>query len=807
MRNSVKHLFLRLFAGAIIASTAAPAAQITDMVTYNASPLVIRIHEGKHSKWLQVRKLTRVRTGQLIKLDELPQKGSVEIHGVRIRYTPAKGAQGRDYFSLLICDSLQSCVQRDVVAIIDTHDEPPKSAFLEYYLKENEGSRWEMPFLDDEMPTPTRVELLRAPEHLSVENNGRAFRVINHPGWSGITGFDYRVCDYLEHCIDSTAHVTILPNAVLPGAVIARSDNHAKLADGHYPLTTEPLTDLQTGRPITSPRGISVYAHFESLKNHTLNVNGMTLRPGAEIILPNYDIEKEGGRVSIPAKWEHPDKVPNGYIGEITVRLANFDVPNQVFPVFAGEIARKVSMEEVPREFPVAVFRHVYLGMATQLFANDSYDGQLAWTAYLLKAPSIKQTGEGHMFSFSGDSLGDWVVDLKATTPKEKLLWRRVIHVLPPPLPEPNIVKTLVQNSVVLHGLPSAGAHPGLKSEWVLPNSDTADTNPLKHTFGQSEYGLYTYRIWYESDADRYKESSIMIHDRNTEWPQWTITKKVLAKHWPIEVDYRVMPSLLDYVKNNMEHLSFKYMIPRDASISFRHLNRATVHFGEGGSYPVVVRISDDQGHSTELKDEVVLDELPTLSGALDIFSEDPWYRVPLDVNVTPVIEQSFDGEKVSELRYYLDGKLLHAGSETYYIIRDIETPATYRVRVDIKTNYDRRLSLKDTFTATSTEPPQCNVELKLDAVLHIWIVETDCEENEGPITELRWQLSLTDTPDDYITFFTHKRQASVPHWASRRGIKHIRLEAHNDKNHISRTVIDFAEVKATVLEEINTSG
>ncbi|WP_419630065.1 hypothetical protein, partial [Thiolapillus sp.] len=56
-------------------------------------------------------------------------------------------------------------------------------------------------------------------------------------------------------------------------------------------------------------------------------------------------------------------------------------------------------------------------------------------------------------------------------------------------------------------------------------------------------------------------------------------------------------------------------------------------------------------------------------------------------------------------------------------------------------------------------------------------------------------------------TFFTHKRQASVPHWASRRGIKHIRLEAHNDKNHISRTVIDFAEVKATVLEEINTSG
>ncbi|WP_294053781.1 hypothetical protein, partial [Thiolapillus sp.] len=41
----------------------------------------------------------------------------------------------------------------------------------------------------------------------------------------------------------------------------------------------------------------------------------------------------------------------------------------------------------------------------------------------------------------------------------------------------------------------------------------------------------------------------------------------------------------------------------------------------------------------------------------------------------------------------------------------------------------------------------------------------------------------------------------SVPHWASRRGIKHIRLEAHNDKNHISRTVIDFAEVKATVLQ------
>ena len=795
-----KYMLLLLLSLVLFTNTAM-AAKITDMVTYNASPLVIRIHNGKHSKWLSVRPLTRIFSGQLIELDDQPQKGTVEIRSSRIRYTPAKGAQGRDYFSLLVCDSLKSCVKRDVVAIIDTHDEPPKSAFLAYYLKENEGSRWDKPFLDDEMPDPARVEVLRVPEHLTIESDGQSLRVLNHPGWSGITGFDYRVCDHFDHCINAAAHVTILPNAILPGAVIPRHAARATLPDGHYPLTTEPLTDLLTGLPINSNH-VAVYIRFESMMNHALTIEGMPLHPGDEIVLSNYDLSKTGGRVSIDARWEQPDKVPNGYIGELTIRLANFDVPNQIFPVFAGEVARQVALENVPRFFSVSAFRHLYQGMSTTLIAGDK-DQALSWKATWVKNPSIQQTGTGPVFNFSGDALGDWVIELTRTSPKAALLWRRTIHVAPPPLPKPNIIRTLVQDTVRLHGAPRSGDHPGLKAEWVLPNGKTTDKNPLTHVFGKSEYGLYTYRIWYDDNPDRYRESSIMINDRDTEWPKWTLSRKVLAKHWPIEVDYRVTPSRIDYVKNNMEHLSFQYLIPPDAAISFRHMNRATVNFGEGGSYPIVVRISDDRGHVTELHDEVVLDDLPTLTGALDVFSKDPWYRVPLNVNVTPVIKESFEGEFATSFRYYLDGRLLHEGPEPNYVLRDVTEPGVHRIRVDLTTNYGRRLSLADTFTATTTEPPACNIRLLLNGRLHIWEVETDCEENEGSITDLRWQLSLDEAPDDYITFYAHKRRATVPHWASRRGIKNIRLEARNDKNHVSRTVMDFSDSKDKVLKTL----
>ena len=529
----------------------------------------------------------------------------------------------------------------------------------------------------------------------------------------------------------------------------------------------------------------------------------MPLRPGDEIVLPNYDLSKTGSRVSIDARWEQPDKVPNGYVGEITVRLANFDVPNQVFPVFAGEVARQVALDEVPRLSSVSAFRHVYRGLSTTLIADNKAQA-LSWTATWAKNPSIQQTGKGPVFTFSGDALGDWVVELTSASPEPTLIWRRTIHVTPPPLPKPNIIRTLVQDSVRLLGTPRPGDHQGLHAEWILPNGKTTDKNPLAHVFGESEYGLYTYRIWYGENPDRYRESTIMINNRDTKWPKWTLSKKVLAKHWPIEVDYRITPSRIDYVKNNMEHLSFQYLIPPDASISFRHMNRATVNFGEGGAYPIVVRISDDRGHVTELHDEVVLDELPTLAGALDIFSKDPWYRVPLTVNVTPVIKESFEGEFATNFRYYLDGKLLHEGVDSHYIMHDVTEPGVHRVRVDLTTNYGRRLSLNDVFTATSTEPPACNIRLLLNANLHLWEVETDCEENEGSITELRWRLSLKEAPNDYITFFAHRRRATVPHWASRRGIKDIRLEATNDKNHVSRTVMDFTASKEKILKALN---
>jgi hypothetical protein len=207
-------------------------------------------------------------------------------------------------------------------------------------------------------------------------------------------------------------------------------------------------------------------------------------------------------------------------------------------------------------------------------------------------------------------------------------------------------------------------------------------------------------------DPDNDRQTTLMINKPLTEWPEWKITKRILADQWPIEAEYYIVPSRINYIDNNLEHLTFRYLIPKSATISFRHLNRATIRFDKGGNYPVVIQIADDRGHHQELHDEIVLDDLPPLVGALDIFSTDPWYRVPLDVTVTPVVKQRVAGEFATSYRYFLDGKLVHEGIENSYLLRNVTTPGRHKVRVEVRTSHGRYISIEDHFSATTSTPP-----------------------------------------------------------------------------------------------------
>jgi hypothetical protein len=65
----------------------------------------------------------------------------------------------------------------------------------------------------------------------------------------------------------------------------------------------------------------------------------------------------------------------------------------------------------------------------------------------------------------------------------------------------------------------------------------------------------------------------------------------------------------------------------------------------------------------------------------------------------------------------------------------------------------------------------------------------------------LRWQLSLKDSPEEFITFHAHQRKVFVPHWASRQGIDTLRLEATNDKGDVSYASLDFAAARQKIVD------
>jgi hypothetical protein len=722
----------------------------------------------------------------------------VVIKGVRIRYTVIDKNAFRDHFSLLVCEDTRACHLQNVVVHIPRQYAPPKSAHLEFYLKDGRGSRWESPYLNDGIDVDS-VELVRVPAVLSVESNGHAFRVINKPGWSGISGFEYRVCDVRKQCVQQTAHVTVLPSAMMDGAVVAKNSGHSKMRDGDFPITSEPLYDPLTNEALQA-KDLTIYVSLHSSMKHALLINGERLAPGDELMLLKYPLDTFGNRISLDARWDKPDTVPTGYIGRLVIRVMEPNIPDQIFPLFAGEIARRVSLKKLDN-LPIlhaTGFTLVAPFDTTPFFASEPFSGaEMIWRARQLDGTGMQMTDRGTRFDFKADKPGRWKISLRAKKGKQILTWSQDIRVIWPRIRPPHIRRETQNNGHIrLYGFPRTSKHSLFQSEWILPDGKTQEGDTLLFDPDKDEPGLFTYRVWKRNNKEDAEEVSDIIRVNNNEWPNWRLKKRIAESQWPVEVNYHLFPDRINYMEDNLEDLSFEYTLPSNATVVYHLLNRITVQFEQGGSYTFKARVSNKNGDEQYFEDTINLEEIPGLIGALDLFAEDPWYRVPVTITVTPVLKRTFAGERPYIFRYFIDGRLLHEGNNPSFRIKDITDPGRHSVRVEVRTTHNRFLSMSDTFLVTPSVAPLCRIDMNQDELQHEWAMKTDCEENQGVIKQLKWRLSLKEQPDRFITFNMHRRMVVVPHWAARRGIQKIRLEAIDDKGAVSVTEVDFEKMK-----------
>ncbi len=302
-----------------------------------SGPIHLELTEDGQSEWVKVQTLERMQKGRTLEISEKPKKGKVEFKGVRLQYTPNKNEFGNDVFSVIICKSNASCVVREIYIKIKPVNDPPTESFLAITIKENKESQWQMPLIVDNDDDRFELQATTIPDNLRIITNGRAFKVRAKPGWSGITAFNYRVCDLKESCIDKKASVTVLPNM--------RDDNGA-IPDIALPIlfesnkgktiVTHPFEDSESGNIIDSRS--SVYIELDSKSRHSIFINNSEIKPGENAYISQYDFAVLTGRVAFTARLNNMSSIKPGQFGLLRVSINDPYVPDQIYRLVSWDI-------------------------------------------------------------------------------------------------------------------------------------------------------------------------------------------------------------------------------------------------------------------------------------------------------------------------------------------------------------------------------------------------------------------------------------------------------------------------------------
>lgn len=293
-------------------------------------------------------------------------------------------------------------------------------------------------------------------------------------------------------------------------------------------------------------------------------------------------------------------------------------------------------------------------------------------------------------------------------------------------------------------------------NEWILPNGDIVKGDKLSWTPSQAlldEVGFgnnvqIQYQSWVEGfKANTLGTGTISIRIWKYEWPSFVMTERKRYQEAPTNITLEVRPEDFNWYRNTYgEPVNYAWDIPAGMELINQIDNRINVRVFEGGVYPVSVTVSDTRGNSTVTEFSTAVGDTPPYTATLVASPTNRYSRVPYDISTQLRSSGGHPENKISNIKYYLNGSLVYEGLNRYPRI-PLDTAGTYEYKAVIFTDLGVNTTVTTPVHGYNNKPPVC--EHYPSKSSSAYTIEARCTDSDGMIQTYKWyldgqQLSLT---------------------------------------------------------------
>lgn len=468
------------------------------------------------------------------------------------------------------------------------------------------------------------------------------------------------------------------------------------------------------------------------------------------------------------------------------------------------------NLDTLSAPLPVQAYQHpvlrvqgypeTLLGSAVEWSVSDATDGAVL---YQWESPALAGDAQGARVRLQADTPGRYPVTLRARyasapeDPAAWATWRGSLLVAPPFLRAPSLSgpHTVYEGQVYRFVspqepviAPDAALAPQVRRLWRRANGQVAVGETLVLTAAPEDTHL-DYSVWLdEHEAATRITSRLPLRPEPRPWPRWLLQKRLLRGPPPARVFYALVPETPAGVRDLRlgQELRYDLEVPAGGEIIAHDRHTALLQFNAAGQYPVRFTVSDRQGRTQTVEDQLEISAPPPLVASVRPFFTDRWQRTPLEVTLRWSVEGLAAGETLTAVQLLHNGTVAQPDPPPTFPLRLVQA-GRHELVLRVRTNQERTTDARLLVLAERPMPPRCQIEVK-GTLPGDGVISAACTAPMGRVGGYHWRLYFAD--GGTAEMHTGSQRFQLARADRQRAVARIELIARDERDNRAAPVI-----------------
>jgi membrane carboxypeptidase/penicillin-binding protein PbpC len=187
------------------------------------------------------------------------------------------------------------------------------------------------------------------------------------------------------------------------------------------------------------------------------------------------------------------------------------------------------------------------------------------------------------------------------------------------------------------------------------------------------------------------------------------------------------------------EEVTYTWDIPEGLELVRDLGRRVVLNATQAGDFDIAVRVSDTRGNTEDASHPFRLEPTPPYVVSLRTSTSNRYNTAPLDLSVFVSTSEGHRENRVSNVKYYLNGELLESDRAQRAVL-PIAEAGEYELEVQVETELGIGSSSTATIETFPNQAPECTLRHSKNS--SNVTIEANCRDPDGSVTRYDWLVN-----------------------------------------------------------------